>query len=114
MRGLLLVAIGLFVATSAFAAGSTAALPPPDPTAARLSRPQIGERAYKGCLVTQAQLQGTPQETLRSPCRCYANRTIAAMGEDEVAAFRQTGYFNDVTRAKALAALDACNLKRPI
>ena len=31
----------------------------------------------------------------------------------EVDAFRQTGFFNDETRERALKALDACGLKRP-
>jgi hypothetical protein len=36
------------------------------------------------------------------------------MGNDEVAAFRATGYFSDATRVKALGFVDSCKLKRPI
>lgn len=114
MRFLSLAVAGILFTTPVLAAGSTAPLPPPDPSVAKMSRTQIGERAFQGCLVTQAKLQGTPQETLRTPCRCYANRTVAAMDNDDIAAFRQTGYFSDATRAKALEALDACKLRRPI
>jgi len=101
-------------ALPALASGTTAPLPPPDPTAANLSPAQIRDRAYNACLITQAKLMAAPRETLREPCRCYARRTIAAMTKDEINAFRQTGYFNDSARAKALEALDACKLRRPI
>lgn len=99
---------------SALAAGSTGALPPNDPTAANLTKPQIQKRAYDACLITQARLQQKPQEEVRNPCNCYARGTVRAMGNDEVAAFRATGYFSDATRAKALGFVDSCNLKRPI
>jgi len=89
-------------------------LPPPDPTAAKLSPSQIGRRAYDACLITQARLQSLTREEVRGPCRCYADKTVAGMTRTEIAAFRETGYFDDSARAKALLALDECKLKRPI
>jgi hypothetical protein len=114
VSGAFVFAALMAAALPALASGTTAPLPPPDPTAANLSPAQIRERAYDACLVTQAKVMATPRETLREPCRCYARRTIAAMTQDEITAFRQTGYFNDSARGKALEALDACNLRRPI
>jgi len=32
----------------------------------------------------------------------------------EIDAYRNTGVFNDTARGKALAAIDACRLQRPI
>lgn len=107
----LMLAVGLAVAAQA--AGTTAPLPPPDPTAANLTRPQIQERALRACLLLQARLMSRPAEELRAPCQCYARGTVRAMSNDDVAAFRATGYFNDVTREKALGFIDSCKLKRP-
>jgi hypothetical protein len=36
------------------------------------------------------------------------------MSADEVQAYRDTGVFNEGGRSKALAAIDACKLQRPI
>ena len=56
---------------------------------------------------------GTTREAVHSPCSCYANGTIESMTKDEIQAFRETGYFNDSSREKALSFLDKCKLKRP-
>lgn len=114
MRLPALVLLSLAAASPAFAGGSSSALPPPDPAAATLTPREIGDRAYTGCLIIQSRLQSKPQETFSSACTCYSKRTIAKMTKDEIAAFRQTGYFDDTTREKALEALDHCRLPRPI
>jgi len=36
------------------------------------------------------------------------------MSADEVQAYRDTGVFNEGARGKALSAIDACKLQRPI
>jgi hypothetical protein len=84
------------MSSMALAAASFNALPQNDPTAANLTKPQIQKRAYDACLITQARVMST------------------TMGNDEVAAFRATGYFSDATRVKALGFVDSCKLKRPI
>lgn len=112
-----LIAVVVALALSsgaALAAGSSSSLPPPDPTAANLTNAQIQERAYEACLITQGRLIGTPRETLRQPCNCYARGTIRSMTPTELANFRATGYFDDTTREKALGFIDRCSLKRPI
>lgn len=98
----------------ALAAGSSGSLPPPDPTARNLTRAQIQQRAYDACLVTMARVMSRPAETLRSPCQCYARGTIRAMTNEEVEAFRATGYFNDSAREKAFGFVDRCRLQRPV
>lgn len=108
-----LVAVWAMTGT-AQAAGSSGALPPPDPTAANLTPAQIQQRALNACLVTQARLMNVAQEEVRAPCSCYAQRTVRAMSRDEIASFRATGYFDDTTRAKALGFIDTCKLRRPI
>lgn len=98
----------------AVAAAGPAPLPPPDPTAKNLSRPQIQQRALNACLRTQSALQGVGEALLREACTCYARGTVRAMSRSDVQAFRDTGYFNDGTREKALGFIDSCKLKRPI
>jgi hypothetical protein len=100
--------------TTVFAGASTNALPPADPTAANLTPYEIKLRAFDACQVTQAHLMETTREAVHTPCSCYATRTVDAMSKEELADFRNTGYFNDTTREKALKSLDHCKLKRPI
>lgn len=116
MRITTLSLLGFLVATAAHAAGSPQAVRPPpnDPTAAKLTPYEITLRAFDACLITQSRLLGTTREAVHSPCSCYARRTIAHMDKGEIAAFRQTGYFNDSAQAKGLEAVDFCKLKRPI
>ena len=110
-----LVALALFAAAPAFAAGSSVATspPPPDPSAAKLTPYMIRLRAFDACMVQQSALQKKTKEAVHSPCSCYANKTVDSMSKDELDAFRATGYFNDVTRAKAVQYLDECKLVRP-
>lgn len=106
--------LSLLIANAALAASGPAALPPPDPTAKNLSPYRIQLRAFDACLITQSRLLSTTREAVHSPCSCYAKGTVNAMTKDEIQAFRDTGYFNDSARAKGLAFLDQCKLKRPI
>lgn len=99
--------------TAVLAAAGPAPLPPPDPTAKNLTPYMIQLRAFDACLITQSRLQGTTREAVHTPCSCYAKGTVNAMTKDELAAFRETGYFNDSARAKGLEFVEKCKLKRP-
>ncbi len=115
MRRFLLSSAMFFgLAGTALAAGS-APLPPPDPTAKNLTPAQIQQRALNACTRTQAPLlTGVAPSEIRNKCACYARGTVRAMSRAEIQAFRDTGYFNDATREKALAQIDRCGLRRPI
>lgn len=102
-------------ATAALAAGSSAPFDyKPDPALKTESRARLQERVRRACGVTQAKLQGASEAAVSRPCGCYASRTLNALNGGEIEAYRNTGYFNDSARAKALSALDACGLKRPV
>jgi hypothetical protein len=105
-----LVVLGV---TSALGAAGPAPLPPPDPTAKNLTPYRIQLRAFDACLVTQSRLKGTTREAVHTPCSCYAKGTVNAMSKSEIQAFRDTGYFNDTAREKALGFVDTCKLARP-
>jgi hypothetical protein len=113
----ILVAMGLwpvaFSAGPALAGASTQSLPPTDPTAKNLTPYMISLRAFDACLIVQSRLQGTTREAVHTPCSCYAKLTVKNMSKEELDAFRDTGYFNDSARQKALQALDTCKLPRP-
>jgi predicted metal-binding protein len=116
-RGIVRAAVAAGVialgASAALAGAGSAPLPPPDPTAKNLSVYRIQLRAFDACLVTQSRLQGTTREAVHTPCSCYAKGTVNAMTKAELAAFRETGYFNDSAREKGLQFIDKCKLKRP-
>ena len=78
------------------------------------SRSDIEGRFRRACQATQARLQSTQESAIARPCGCYASRTLRSLDASELDAYRATGVFNDTARAKALAAIDACQLKRPI
>ncbi|HEX8167498.1 MAG TPA: hypothetical protein VF601_17160 [Beijerinckiaceae bacterium] len=101
-------------ATAALAAGSSAPFDyKPDPALRTESRTKLQDRVRRACNVTQAKLQGASEAAVSRACGCYASRTLAALDRGELEAYRSTGYFNDSARAKALAAIDACGLRRP-
>ncbi|SDR53376.1 hypothetical protein SAMN05519103_04708 [Rhizobiales bacterium GAS113] len=113
-----LIGIGLcslsFAPIAALAGASSQNLPPPtDPSAKNLTPYMISLRAFDACLITQSRLQGTTREAVHTPCSCYAKLTVKNMSKEELDAFRDTGYFNDTARQKALEALDTCKLPRP-
>lgn len=109
------VMIGLLgiAPTIAFAAGGLAPMPEPDPKTKNMSRPQVQQRAFDACLISQSRLQQTTREAVRSACNCYASGTVRGMTAAELQAFRDTSVFNDSTREKALAQIDRCRLVRP-
>ena len=103
----------ILASVSAYAASSSTALPPPDPTAKNLTPYMIQLRAFDACLITQSRLMNTTREAVHSPCSCYAKGTVSSMTKDELQAFRDTGYFNDSAREKGLRFVDQCKLVRP-
>lgn len=86
----------------------------PDPALKTASRGDIEGRFRRSCLVTQAKVQNVAETAVSRGCGCYATRTLKALDDGELDAYRNTGVFNDSARAKALAAIDACRLQRPI
>ena len=102
-------------ATAVLAAGSSQPFNyQPDPALKAASRSDIEGRFRRSCQATQARLQSTQESAVARPCGCYASRTLRSLDGSELDAYRATGVFNDTARAKALAAIDACQLKRPI
>ena len=111
-----------FLAAACFSLAASAALAgassrpvayTPDPALKTASRADLEVRIRRGCAVTQARAQSVAESSLNRPCACYASRTLRSLDDGEVAAYRTSGIFNDSARAKALAALDACKLRRP-
>jgi hypothetical protein len=109
-------ALGLTLSAGPALAGaaSTPTNYQPDPALQRASRIELEARIRKACTVTQARTQNVSEGSLSGPCGCYANRTLASLDASELQAYRNTGVFNDGARAKALAAIDACRLQRPV
>ena len=110
----LLSALFVAAATAALAGASSRPVAyTPDPALQTASRADLESRIRRGCAVTQARAQSVAESSLGRPCACYASRTLRSLDEGEVAAYRTSGIFNESARAKALAALDACKLRRP-
>ena len=105
----------LAVATGALAGASSVATQPyvPDPALQTAPRSDLELRVRRACLITQAKLQRVEESSLERPCGCYATRTVRSFDREELSNYRTRGYFDDTGRAKALAALDACKLRRP-
>jgi hypothetical protein len=118
MPSLRSVLAGLWFSCAASAALAAASSVPtnyqPDPALQRASRGELEARVRKACVVVQARLQNVAETSLSRPCGCYASQTLRAMDGSEIQAYRDTGVFNEGARAKALAALDACRLPRPL
>ncbi len=89
---------------------TTAAIASPFASA---SPDRIRTHATEGCMAVQEEIQGVPRDFMRDRCRCYAQRTVAGMTEEEIASYRLTGLFDETTRNKAFESLDACGLRRP-
>ncbi|MBF9232350.1 hypothetical protein [Microvirga alba] len=100
--------------TAAFASASnTPTMYQPDPALKTESLGELQARVREACSVTQAKMQNVTEVSLSRKCDCYAGRTMRALSQDEVQAYRDTGVFNDGARGKALGAIDACKLQRP-
>ncbi|TXM68907.1 hypothetical protein FV222_13820 [Methylobacterium sp. WL103] len=117
-RRLSLIAAGLLslAATAALASGSSAPFEQyqPDPALRTAPKANLEGRVRHACAVVQARLTSAPEASLERPCGCYAKQTMRSLDESEIESYRATGYFNDSARAKALNALDACKLQRPV
>jgi hypothetical protein len=108
-------AVILVSATAVWAgASSTPTNYQPDPALKTASRSELQARVRTACTVIQARLQNVSEQSLSQPCGCYASRTMRSLSADEIQSYRDTGVFNEGARAKALAAIDACRLPRPI
>lgn len=115
VRPLVFAALLAATASGALAGGSSQPFNyEPDPALKSASRGEIESRIRRACNITQAKLQGTSTAAVSGPCGCYASRTLRALNAAELEAYRATGYFNDTARGKAIAAIDACKLKRPV
>lgn len=86
----------------------------PDPTLKTASKSNLVGRVSHACVVTQSRLQKVPGGSVEQSCGCYAERTLNSLSKDEIQSYRATGYFNDSAKAKALNALDSCQLPRPV
>jgi len=115
MRPTLAALFACSLATGALAgASSTPTGYQPDPALRTASMTELSARIRRACTVTQAKIQNASEASFSGPCGCYASRTLRALSSDELQAYRDTGVFNDSARLKALAAIDACRLQRPI
>jgi hypothetical protein len=108
--------LSVAAASAARAGGSSAPFPTPqaDPATQNMSRYEAKLWVFDRCMILQSRIQSTTREAVHSPCSCYATKTVDQMDKTEFENFRQTSVFDDTTRAKALANIDACKLKRPI
>jgi non-ribosomal peptide synthetase component F len=105
----------LFTVAAALTAVLAGCMPVPvDPALKTATASELQDRARFACVRTQARFQNVSASSVAAPCACYARRTMRALSAEEVQAFRDTAVFNDSARAKALAAIDRCGLKRPI
>jgi hypothetical protein len=86
----------------------------PDPGLRTAGRAELQSRIQRACTITQARLQNASATSFGGPCGCYAGRVMRGLSASELDAYRSTGYFNDSAREKALAAIDACKLRRPV
>lgn len=116
MRAALTVASLLLSASMALAGASSSNFkaPEPDPDTANMRRSEAKEYVAQGCERQWAKASDMSASALSGACRCYAGRTVNAMTKAEFEFFKAKSYFDDATREKALLAVDACKLKRPI
>ncbi|MGO4704290.1 hypothetical protein AB4072_00735 [Microvirga sp. 2MCAF38] len=112
----MLAAAALAVSTTVVlaAASNTPTLYQVDPALKTESVAELTARVRRACAATQAKIQNASEMSFGRKCDCYAGRTMRALSEDEVQAYRDTGVFNDGARGKALSAIDGCKLQRPI
>jgi hypothetical protein len=115
IRPILIAGFLTLIAGAAWAAASSVpANYAPDPGLRTASRAELETRVRRACANTQARIQNAAETTLARPCGCYASRIMRGLDVAELDAYRSTGYFNDTARGKALTAIDACGLRRPI
>ncbi|MBX3537806.1 MAG: hypothetical protein KF735_09220 [Chelatococcus sp.] len=115
MIRVLTIAVVCSAMSLAAVVSATAGGRPPAGTAAsyaNMSDDEIRTSILDACVVTQWQTATSQRDNYADRCGCYARRVTTGMSPDEFNAFRRTGYFSDVTRPKAEAALAACNVRR--
>jgi hypothetical protein len=112
--GIVLSSLAAATAAWAGAASGPFPQPQPDPATQNMSRYEAKLWVFDRCMILQSRIQSTTREAVHSPCSCYATKTVDQMDKTEFENFRQTSVFDDSTRQKALANIDACKLKRPI
>jgi hypothetical protein len=112
----ILIAACLTLSAGAALAGASSvpATYTPDPGLRTAGKAELETRVRRACANTQARLQNASESTLARPCGCYASRVMRGLDSAELDAYRNTGYFNDTARGKALAAIDTCGLRRPV
>jgi hypothetical protein len=109
-------ALALLLSCGQVLAGASSAnlpMPAPDPATKTMSRYEAKLYVFDRCLISQSRLMGTTREAVHSPCSCYSTKTIDGMSKAEFQYFKDNSVFDDATRPKALANIDACKLKRP-
>lgn len=115
LRPVLIGIAASFIATSAFAsASSVPAGYTPDPALKTATMSDLTKRIQAACADTQAQLQGGSKQSFLRACGCYASKSLKEFSDSELQEYRDTGIFNVSARGKALGAIDACGLKRPL
>ena len=117
MRRVVSAVLLLLLATATAHAGASSANfgePPADPKTKSMSKYEAKLWVFDRCLIQQSRLQSKTREQVHSACSCYSSRVVDQMTKTEFAFFKEKSYFDDTTREKALANLDACKLKRPL
>lgn len=82
----------------------------PDPKLKTASMAELQRGVAAACIKVQKAKQSASTAELNKPCGCYAAGAFKAMDKDEVAFYREKGFFADTARPKAQAALNACGL----
>lgn len=85
----------------------------PDLSLQDASDSQLHSRIQTTCIATQERLASVSYDKIWPGCECYATRTLKALDVAEKNELRRTNVFNETARAKALASIDACKLRRP-
>ncbi len=110
----LALALGALTGAAAFAAASSTPFGyAPDPALRTASAAELQTRIRRACATTQARIQNVAATQVNRGCGCYATGVMRSLDAGEIDAYRATGIFNDSARAKALAAIDICRLRRP-
>lgn len=85
----------------------------PDSSAKSMDRAAIRDAAKDYCVRRVVKENNMSMEQASTGCGCYASRTVSQMGRQDIADFREKGYFNEATAKRALLALDLCNVPKP-
>ena len=74
---------------------------------------QLHSRMQTTCVATQEKLAAVSYDDIWPRCECYATRTLKVLDSAEKNVMRATNVFNETAKAKALASVDSCKLRRP-